>query len=121
MDAVLPAAVSEGRRVQLQARAGQLPHGQRSVPNCSPSQERRGRHDAGWRPPHLIDFDTGMLVHAYRQQLHRLPRLSAVCFRALAAPAECPVGESEEKTGPGIANTKDDRFIDKVAHTLSTL
>ena len=68
----------------------------------------------------MILTDTGMLVHACRQ-FYRLPRLSAVCFRTLAAPAECPVGDPEEKTGQKVANTKDDRFIDKVAHATSDL
>ena len=61
-----------------------------------------------------------MLVHACRQ-LRRLPRLSAVCLHALAAPAECSVADSEGKTGRKVTNTRDDRFIDKVAHTTSNL
>ena len=61
-----------------------------------------------------------MLVHACRQ-LYRLPRLSAVCFRTLTAPAECSVGVPEEETGQRVTNIKDDRFIDKVAHATSDL
>ena len=61
-----------------------------------------------------------MLVHA-RRQLYRSRRLAAVCFRLLAAPAECSVGDPEEKTGQKFTNTKDDRFIDKVAHATSNL
>ena len=61
-----------------------------------------------------------MLLHACRQ-LYRSHRLSAVCFRALAASAECSVGYCEEVTEGKGTNAKDDSFIDKVAHRGSDL